>query len=196
MAQSAFTPTESPQIITIKQRNILKEKVDTVNARDLHGFLESKREFATWIKSRIKRYGFIEKEDFLTILSKTPKGGRPTKNYHLSIDMAKELSMVERTEKGRQARRYFIECEKIAKETVKQEFKPKKLPEPEKALPEPDSLKEIIKTINDFGFRLDKIILSSKKITETAWQSGDELRAIKKAVLRQWPEEVKRFNCL
>ena len=89
----------------------------TVNARNLHEFLESGQEFATWIKGRIQDYDFIENQDFLIVLSKST-GGRPSKEYHISIDMAKELSMVERNEKGKQARQYFLECERRAKDPM------------------------------------------------------------------------------
>ncbi|WP_339053513.1 antA/AntB antirepressor family protein [Arsenophonus endosymbiont of Crataerina pallida] len=103
------------QLIAIETNSINGETVQTVNARDLHAFLESKQEFANWIKDRIQQYGFIEHQDFLINLSKTPNGGRPAKEYHISLDMAKELSMVEHNEKGKQARQYFIECERQAK---------------------------------------------------------------------------------
>lgn len=99
-------------LINIEQNTINAELTQTVNARDLHSFLQSKQEFAHWIKDRINQYGFVENHDFLIILSKTPSGGRPAKEYHITIDMAKELSMVERNEKGKQARQYFIQCEK------------------------------------------------------------------------------------
>ena len=90
-----------------------------VNARDLHQFLGSKQQFSDWIKNRINEYGFIENEDFVLIsqnyeIKKGRGGDRRSKEYALSLDMAKELSMVERTERGREARRYFIEMEKIA----------------------------------------------------------------------------------
>lgn len=87
---------------------------ETVNARNLYEFLEVGRDFSNWIRDRIKKYDFIESQDFTTILAKS-NGGRPSIEYFISIDMAKELSMVENNEKGRQARRYFIECEKKAK---------------------------------------------------------------------------------
>ena len=85
-----------------------------VNARDLHIFLESKPQFADWIKNRIRQYGFIENQDYQVFhnLMNNPNGGRPTTEFALSIDMAKELSMVEGNEKGKEARRYFIACEK------------------------------------------------------------------------------------
>ncbi|MGR4068273.1 antA/AntB antirepressor family protein [Billgrantia sp. C5P2] len=56
------------------------------------------------VASSRSHYGFAEGQDFCSELSKTPNGGRPSKEYHLSLDMAKELSMVERNEKGKQAR--------------------------------------------------------------------------------------------
>lgn len=91
--------------------------IQAVSGRYLHSFLGSKKQFADWIKIRIKQYGFIENQDYQVFhqIVKNPKGGRASDEYALSIDMAKELSMVERTERGRQARRYFIECEQALK---------------------------------------------------------------------------------
>ncbi|UOR05847.1 antA/AntB antirepressor family protein [Hymenobacter aerilatus] len=89
-----------------------------VSARELHTFLESKQDFSTWIKNRIKKYGFVENVDFEVYhnLVENLEGGRPTIEYALLLDTAKELSMVEGNEKGRIARRYFIQCEKQLKE--------------------------------------------------------------------------------
>lgn len=89
----------------------------TVNARDLHEFLEVGKDFTTWIKDRILQYDFQENQDFIVFpeIGENPKGGRPKDEYHITIDMAKELSMVERNEKGKQARQYFIKMENIAK---------------------------------------------------------------------------------
>lgn len=93
------------------------EAVQTINARDLHEFLEVGKDFSTWIKDRIAQYGFEENQDFLvfTETGENSSGGRPAKEYHISLDMAKELSMVERNDKGKQARQYFIEMERRAK---------------------------------------------------------------------------------
>ena len=84
-----------------------------VNARDLHAFLESKQEFANWIKNRIEKYDLVENVDYVVFDKsvKNPNGGRPQIEYALTIDAAKELSMVEGNEKGKQARKYFIACE-------------------------------------------------------------------------------------
>ncbi|HCO6880147.1 TPA: antA/AntB antirepressor family protein [Escherichia coli] len=86
------------------------------NARDLHAFLGVKKVFAAWITNRISEYEFIENQDYILLsnLGKqtSGRGGHNRKDYHLTLDTAKELAMVERNEKGRQIRRYFIECEK------------------------------------------------------------------------------------
>lgn len=98
-------------LIKIEKSNINGADVNSVNARTLWDFLQSKQEFSAWIKNRIKKYGFIEFEDFLIKLSKT-SNGRPMAEYIITLDMAKELAMVENNIKGRQARQYFIKCEK------------------------------------------------------------------------------------
>ncbi|WP_339053065.1 antA/AntB antirepressor family protein [Arsenophonus endosymbiont of Crataerina pallida] len=106
-------------LITIKTKNINGALIQTVNARDLHEFLEIGKDFTTWIKDRIKQYGFAENVDFIVFTNsgENPFGGRPAKEYAISLDMAKELSMVERNEKGKQARQYFIECERRVLQT-------------------------------------------------------------------------------
>ena len=98
-----------------------KDGQQLVSARELHEFLEVGRDFTTWIKARIEKYEFLENVDFTIIESfhqNGGKGGRPEKDYVLTIEMAKELSMVENSEKGKQARKYFIQCEKKLKEVV------------------------------------------------------------------------------
>lgn len=90
----------------------------TVDARELHEFLESRQQFSNWITNRIEQYGFVQDIDFITINNSIYSP--PRKEYHVSIDMAKELSMVERNEKGKQARKYFIEMERVAKGLVKE----------------------------------------------------------------------------
>ncbi len=106
-------------LIPFAQRFIAGISTRTVSARKLHEFLEVKRDFSNWIKGRIEQYDFEENKDFISIRQngRKPKGGRPTADYYLTIDMAKELAMVERNEKGKQARRYFIDCEKKLTET-------------------------------------------------------------------------------
>lgn len=102
------------QLIPLETRTIAGEPVQTVNARDLHTFLTVGKMFAHWIKARIDEYGFVENQDFVSFCQngQKPQGGRPSIEYCLTIDMAKELAMVERTPKGREVRQYFIECER------------------------------------------------------------------------------------
>lgn len=86
-----------------------------ISARDLHEFLEVKSRFNDWFKNRINKYSFEVNQDFIAITKNlvTAQGNHfEEKDYHLSLDMAKELSMIENNEKGRLARKYFIACEK------------------------------------------------------------------------------------
>ena len=108
-------------LIPIYEEISVGDSIQTVNARELHEFLEVKTRFNDWIANRIREYGFSENVDFVSFtqnLVKPPSGGRPSKDYHISLDMAKELSMVERNTKGKEARQYFIECERKAKQTA------------------------------------------------------------------------------
>ena len=106
------------ELIQLQSQTINGNTVETVNARELHAFLESKQDFSTWIKNRINEYDFTENQDFVVFHKKmeNPNGGRPSQEYFITLDMAKELAMVERNDKGKQARKYFIECEKKLKE--------------------------------------------------------------------------------
>lgn len=101
-------------LIPLSTRRIGDDAIQTVNARELHAFLGSKRQFADWITYRIQKYGFVENQDFASFSRKceNPQGGRTAKEFVLTLDMAKELCMVENSAKGREARRYFIQCEK------------------------------------------------------------------------------------
>ena len=97
------------------------------NARDLHVFLQVGRDFSDWIKYRIAQYGFVEGDDYLLVFgspnlgNQKGRGGnrRTVADYNLTLDMAKELAMVENNERGRQARRHFIACERLALEELR-----------------------------------------------------------------------------
>jgi len=101
------------ELIKVSQSNIGAETVNTVNARELHEFLEVKTKFADWIKERIGKYDFVENRDFTVLKNRNGEKGKFTPiEYHVSIDMAKELAMVENNEQGKKARQYFIEVDK------------------------------------------------------------------------------------
>ncbi len=100
---------EKFELIKIEEKN----GEQLVSARELHQFLEVKTKYKDWFP-RMCEYGFVENKDFITIAQKraTAQGNETTYFDHLmKISMAKELSMIQRNEKGKQAREYFIKCE-------------------------------------------------------------------------------------
>lgn len=109
-------------LIPVNQSQIGDDLVQTVNARELHEFLGVRKDFTTWVKDRINQYDFVDGVDFTVVETlSSPNSGsskarsQRVKEYYLTLDMAKELSMVERNAKGKQARQYFIQCERVAK---------------------------------------------------------------------------------
>lgn len=98
--------------IDISDKTFNNEKVNTVNARELHNQLQVVTKFAEWIKNRIKKYGFVENQDFIKVSKNLETSKGYCIEYFITIDMAKELCMVENNEQGRIARQYFIEKEK------------------------------------------------------------------------------------
>lgn len=84
-------------------------KRPTVYGRDLHKALQVKTAYKDWFP-RMCEYGFVEGRDFSSFLSES-SGGRPAVNHQLSIDMAKQLCMIQRTDIGRKFRQYFIQVE-------------------------------------------------------------------------------------
>lgn len=95
-----------------------------VDGRELWQGVGSKQEFANWVKNRLDECDAKEGEDFLINLSKTPeKGGRPSKEYIIKLDTAKEMAMLEHNDIGKQYRKYLIEVEKKYRELVQNPFK-------------------------------------------------------------------------
>lgn len=109
-------------LIPVIEHEIAGELQPCVDARELHNWLKCGELFATWIKKRIKTYKFLENEDYVLILANTKTkgrgGNRRSVDYFLTLDMAKELSMVENNDQGRMARRYFINCEKTLRQAA------------------------------------------------------------------------------
>lgn len=92
-----------------------EENQQVTSARALWEWLEVETRFDMWFKRRVEEYGFEEGTDFCTILCES-QGGRPSTDYAIKLGMGKELSMAEKTEKGKATRKYFLKCEEKAKD--------------------------------------------------------------------------------
>lgn len=134
--------TMATVLIPIEDRLVGNERVPTVSAKALYAWLGSRQEFAHWIEARIAQFGFVQGVDFTPAdfgerenqsLRRLPRDT----DYRLTLDMAKELSMVECNEKGRQARQYFIAGERRLKANV---------PDPEvlQVLSDPNKLRTLL----------------------------------------------------
>lgn len=86
-----------------------------VSARDLHSFLENTDNVSTWFKRQSEKAMLEEGKDFIAIMQEST-GGRPSIDYAISLSSAKEIAMLNGGDKGKQARMYFIECEKKLKQ--------------------------------------------------------------------------------
>jgi len=103
--------TMTNEMIKIEE---LANGIQAVSGRDLHEFLEIKSNCTTWF-NRMCEYGFVENEDYITWfpnLESENHGGQNKADNYLTLDMAKQICMIQRSEKGKQARLYFIEIEK------------------------------------------------------------------------------------
>jgi phage anti-repressor protein len=173
-------------LIPIFAGEIAGNSAQLVDARLLHSFLESKQEFTNWIKKRIAHYKFTQGVDFSVIDNfigdaSAFGGKRKVIDYHLTLDMAKELSMVERNDKGKQARRYFIECEN----KLYAQSQPQSQPQPTKlenylAQAENNPLLEMLSNDNDVGLLkwTLSILTDSSKLISAYEGSGDVVREL------------------
>lgn len=112
---------ELQSILPVSPKPIGGTPMNAVNARDLHLFLEVKTRFNDWIRIRVQEFEFQEHRDFEVYSNSSNAFNQqltPAKEYALSLDMAKELAMVERNDRGKQARAYFLECERRANDPV------------------------------------------------------------------------------
>lgn len=105
-------------MLQITNTKINNQEINAVSARELHKFLECTERFSAWFE-RMCQYGFEEQQDFTGVKSFTVVNNgaeKPLDDFMISIDMAKEISMLQRSDKGKEARKYFIECEKQLKD--------------------------------------------------------------------------------
>lgn len=161
-----------------------------VSARDLWKFLDVNYDFSTWIKRRIEKYDFIEDEDFIRV-SFAPQicgakgrgatGGYNKLDYILSLDMAKELAMIENNSSGRAARRYFIQCEKRYRELLLKNHK-KELDNLQLEINEvnkhKDRIKFLIKSYEEIYKCIEKIYAETEKQREVVSESNRKLNSL------------------
>ena len=157
------------QLIPVTEGEIGGVKCLVVDARSLHEKLGVGRDFTTWIKHRIESYGFKEGEDYENVISpnlgnreiSSQGGDRKSRKYSLSLDMGKELAMVEKNAMSRAVRRYFIQCKKDLL---------KSLAQPQRSLPLEKKAKSNLKDWNSkpyennpMGRHLTQIIILISK---------------------------------
>ena len=106
-------------LIQITKSIINNTELNSVNAREIHKYLEVKTKFADWIKRAIEKYDFIENQDYAIL--KNGNGNNAYIDYIVVLDMAKELAMLENNPKGKETRKYFIEFEKQGKALINQQ---------------------------------------------------------------------------
>lgn len=137
--------------------NESKERL--INARELHEKLGSKRRFANWINERIEKYRFVENSDFIKRNNFVTVGNlrRPQIDFYLTIDMAKELCMVENNETGRNIRRYFIEAEKRYRDILNKTNSPNQLI---------DIMQNAINYMRENNIRVDNLELGLDEVKE------------------------------
>lgn len=156
---------KADSLIPVIESEIGGELQPCVDARTLHQWLKSGERFADWIKKRIRTYGFIENEDY-SLISVIPEtkgrgGNRRSVDYILTLDTAKELSMVENNAQGRTARRYFINCEKALRRVE-----------------------------SNLMMQFNRALLELEKFSDMASQAGRTLNVIGKQVKPQARERV------
>jgi phage anti-repressor protein/phage antirepressor YoqD-like protein len=128
----------SKQLITISTSEISGQRINSVNARDLHQFLKVRKDFSNWVKAQIKRGRFQENRDFVVFAQKGEnlQGGRPTTEYAFTLDAGKHIAMMSGSERGFQVRDYFIECERKAMD--------QKPVDPMEALSDPATMRNLL----------------------------------------------------
>lgn len=130
-----------------------------VSGRELHEFLEVGTPYHIWFP-RMVDYGFSENVDFTSFEQKCskPSGGRPLHDHAMTLDMAKEISMIQRSEKGKQARQYFIQVEKEYKEIQK------KLPNTREAIQQLllQGVEEVNQRVDDMEKRITNVEENAK----------------------------------
>lgn len=172
------------ELIKIEER----DGEQLVSGRELHEFLGIKTKYKDWFP-RMCEYGFVENTDFIAIAQKraTAQGNETTYTDHfIKISMAKEISMIQRNEKGKQARLYFIECEK----RLKQVYTPKKSlvdKTPTEILE--DNGRALNNFFSNLGLNIPKEIIASTAVKTTENMTGYSFEEVKLLLNKQDSEQ-------
>ena len=154
-----------------------------VSGRELHEFLEVNEKYTQWFK-RMVEYGFTENVDFIGLSEKSEKlGGRPRVDHAMTLDMAKEISMIQRTEKGKQARQYFIDVEKQYKETQK------RLPNTREAIQQ-----LLLQGVEEVNQRVDVMEERLSNVEENAKLDTGDYNVISKRVKKRVYEVARAYG--
>ncbi|MDZ5582445.1 antA/AntB antirepressor family protein [Enterococcus cecorum] len=154
-----------------------------VSGRELHEFLEVKDNYTDWFK-RMTTYGFDENVDFIGLSEKSDKlGGRPRVDHAMTLDMAKEISMIQRTEKGKQARQYFIQVEKEYKEIQR------KLPNTREAIQQ-----LLLQGVEEVNQRVDIMEERLSNVEENAKLDTGDYNVISKRVKKRVYEVARAYG--
>lgn len=169
------------ELIPINKADFNGAEINSVNARELHEVLESKYQFADWIKSRLEETDAVENIDYIIVSEKTEtmtEHGKKVsiKNeYILSTNIAKEIAMLERNKVGKKVRRYFIEFE----EAHKQNFIPQDLPTALRAYANEVEQKQLALKQRDYALATKAWIGSKREATAMATASAAKREADK-----------------
>ena len=155
-----------------------------VSGRELHEFLEVTTPYTQWF-DRMKEYGFTENVDFIGLSQKSekPQGGRPTIDHAMKLDMAKEISMIQRTEKGKQARLYFIDVENQYKAIQK------RLPNTREAIQQ-----LLLQGVEEVNQRVDVMEERLSNVEENAKLDTGDYNVISKRVKKRVYEVARAYG--
>ena len=169
------------ELIPINKADFNGAEINSVNARELHAVLESKRQFADWIKTRLEEVDAVENTDYIIVSQKNEtmtefgKKASISTEYILSTDIAKEIAMLERNKVGKKVRRYFIEFE----EAHKQNFIPQDLPTALRAYANEVEQKQLALKQRDYALATKAWIGSKREATAMATASAAKREADK-----------------
>ena len=158
-------------LIPLSATSINGQSISTANARDIHAYLQVKSDYRNWFARRIETYQFLQGIDYTEYVS--GEGPMKTIEHYVTLDMAKQLGMVERTEKGKAIRLYFIEQEKraLTQQAAQNQQPPPPLPSPKEQLA---LAREAALLLEDFGTLTERDKLMLSDVVRNAVFSGDQ----------------------